>query len=270
MNMADAIVPSEQSPFDTIRRFDEDGDECWYGRELMSLLGYAKWQRFQDAIDRAELSCQNSNLNPDKHFEFLPEAVKTPGGGRPGDNYKLSRHACHLIAMNGDPRKDEIALAQHYFSGKVREAEVAIPALSEELQKLQLVNENLKMQLALVERTDSMAIMHGVPTTLLLLGKGDHVEEVEKPTIEVIDSTHNVKFSGQTLKQIAEYLNKKYGTKFKSGADVKRFLERSKLGHLIAQTPRTVMGEYVPDEHLDFAYQALTTGDRQRLIGELT
>jgi hypothetical protein len=121
--MSDLSLPqNSDSPFDLIRRFDADGNECWYARELMAFLGYVKWQRFESAIDRAKLSCSNSELNTDAHFHHLPGAVS--GDGRFGDNYKLSRHACHLIAMTGDPRKTEIANAQKYFSGRVREAEV--------------------------------------------------------------------------------------------------------------------------------------------------
>jgi hypothetical protein len=118
-----SLPQNPDSPFDSIRRFDAEGNECWYARELMAFLGYAKWQRFESAIDRAKLSCLNSELNADMHFAHLPGAVS--GDGRFGGNYKLSRHACHLIAMTGDPRKTEIATAQKYFSGKVREAEIA-------------------------------------------------------------------------------------------------------------------------------------------------
>jgi hypothetical protein len=88
----------------------------------MSLLGYMKWQRFSDALDRAIAACKNAQNSVSEHF--LPEAVKiNKGAGRPQQDYRLSRYACYLVAMNGDSRKVEIAQAQTYFAIKTREAE---------------------------------------------------------------------------------------------------------------------------------------------------
>jgi hypothetical protein len=39
-------------------------------------------------------------------------------------DYNLSRFACYLIAMNGDPRKAEIAAAQAYFVVSTRAFEI--------------------------------------------------------------------------------------------------------------------------------------------------
>jgi len=105
--------------FDSIKRFDNLGNEYWSARELMPLLGYSKWQRFEDAIARARLSLA-INGSIEDHFSESHESIKRPqGGGCSKKDCKLSRHACYLVAMNGDPRKPEIAAAQAYFAMKL-------------------------------------------------------------------------------------------------------------------------------------------------------
>lgn len=106
------------SPFNTIRHLDENGNEHWLARELMALLGYKKWERFVDAIDRAKIGCQNTGVSVQNHFTDAGLYTRDV----PSD-YRLSRYACYLVAMNGDPRKPEIAAAQSYFAVKTHEAE---------------------------------------------------------------------------------------------------------------------------------------------------
>ncbi len=45
--MSDDFV---SSPFDAIRQYDKHGHEYWSARDLQGLLGYAKWQKFEDTI----------------------------------------------------------------------------------------------------------------------------------------------------------------------------------------------------------------------------
>lgn len=122
--MSDLTLMGE-SPFDTIRRTDEHG-EYWSARDLMPLLGYEKWYRFAETVERARAAMANLGQDPDREASRLREAFGLTR--QPGDNFRLSRHACYLVAMNGDPRKPEIAAAQTYFAVKTREAETRQPA----------------------------------------------------------------------------------------------------------------------------------------------
>lgn len=110
------------SPFDAIRRTDERG-EYWSARDLMPLLGYDTWHRFLDVIERATVAAFNAGEDADQGFSRLRENLST----KPRIDYRLTRYACYLVAMNGDPRKDEIARAQSYFAIRTREAEAAEP-----------------------------------------------------------------------------------------------------------------------------------------------
>lgn len=114
------------SPFDAIRHLTDEGREYWSARALMPLLGYEKWERFAEAIGRAKLSARNAGYDVVQNF---PASGKVSGSRGPAQaDYHLSRYACYLVALNGDPRKPEIAAAQTYFVIKTREAETATPA----------------------------------------------------------------------------------------------------------------------------------------------
>lgn len=100
---------------------DEDPMEFWSARDLMPMLGYVKWQKFIEAIERAKEASKLSGQQAESHF--LPAPVKS-SGGRPKEDLFLTRYACYLIAQNGDSRKPQIALAQTYFATQTRKQEL--------------------------------------------------------------------------------------------------------------------------------------------------
>jgi DNA-damage-inducible protein D len=120
------IIASHTSPFDKIRRIDEQGNEYWSARELAPLLGYSKsWQNFEAAINKAKVACQETGNNVTECFNDAIKTSKMPRGGvKNVKDYHLNRLACYLIAQNGDPRKKQIAAAQLYFAVQTRRQEL--------------------------------------------------------------------------------------------------------------------------------------------------
>ena len=104
---------------------DYNGVECWSARELQELLGYSKWDKFLNVIEKAKVACLNANENVDNHFPQVEKLVGIgSGANRPISNYLLTRYACYLIAQNGDSSKPEISFAQNYFAVQTRRAEL--------------------------------------------------------------------------------------------------------------------------------------------------
>lgn len=153
MNQNINPVGGEASPFDEIRRVTPEGREYWSARELMPLLGYDKWERFAEAIERAKIAAHNAGYQVTDHFPGAGKMIEAGKGARRSvADFHLSRFACYLIALNGDPRKPEIAAAQTYFVIRTREAETRPAFNGADLTRMELI------QLAMNAETERLAL----------------------------------------------------------------------------------------------------------------
>lgn len=127
--MQNIVISAPHKNFEEIKKIDKNGVEFWEARELMKILGYVEWRKFEGVIEKAKESCKKSNQTIQYHFVDAGKMIKIATGSaketfRKINDYYLTRYACYLIAQNGDPRKKEIAVAQTYFAIQTRKQEI--------------------------------------------------------------------------------------------------------------------------------------------------
>ncbi len=151
----------DENVFDNIKHVNEYGQEFWYARELQPVLEYSQWRYLKEAIERAKTACNNSGQNVADHFAEVRKMVDIGSNAkRSVEDYELSRYACYLIVMNGDPRKEIIALGQTYFAVKTRQQELIedYERLSEEQKRIAIRNEMKRHNSALADAAHDAGI----------------------------------------------------------------------------------------------------------------
>lgn len=114
---------AENEPLQHVFHFDEgqdnfechavsNGTVCWYASDLMQMLGYQSLASFRNAINKAIAACTALGINVAENFIQVDRSAS----GGPSNDYKLTRFACYLAAMNADAKKPNVAAAQAYFA----------------------------------------------------------------------------------------------------------------------------------------------------------
>lgn len=118
------ILEYQENIFESIKHYDEYGNEYWEARELQQILGYKEWRYFSAVIEKAQISCSKSNNDINSHFGVNTKIVIAGATTKSVIDYKLSRYACYLIVQNANPKLKAIALGQTYFAIQTRKMEL--------------------------------------------------------------------------------------------------------------------------------------------------
>ena len=159
------IAKYSDETFENIKHINEYGQEFWFARELQEVLQYSDWRNFQNAVFKAMEACQNRGNKISDNFGDVTKMIKLgKNAHRQIQDYALSRYACYLIVMNGDPQKEIVAVGQTYFAVKTRQQELIdeYDRLSEEQRRLAIRREMKEHNKSLAEA----AQMAGVETNL--------------------------------------------------------------------------------------------------------
>lgn len=147
-----------QSPFESIKQIDDNGNEYWYARDLQEILEYSEWRNFSKIIEKAKTACEASGNAVFSEFVDVNKLVDVGASlQRTIQDIVLSRYACYLIAMNGDPRKEVIALAQTYFAVKTHEQE-QLELQKEDSLRLQIRQDIKEHNISLAEAANQAGI----------------------------------------------------------------------------------------------------------------
>ena len=109
------------SPFDAIQHASDEGSgEYWSARELYKLLGYSRWEKFQQSLEEAKVACEQSGQPISDHFHLQVKMIKAgKSAKRAIEDYHLTRFACYLAVVS----TKEQANTSHFQVGReVREA----------------------------------------------------------------------------------------------------------------------------------------------------
>ena len=149
---------SYTSPFDSIKQLDDEGNEYWYARDLQGVLEYSEWRNFFKVVEKAKIACESSSNLVSMHFVDVNKMVEIGSNTlREVQDLKLTRYACYLIAMNGNPRKEVIALAQTYFAVKTHEQE-QLELQKEDSLRLQIRQDIKEHNISLAEAANQAGI----------------------------------------------------------------------------------------------------------------
>ncbi|KLI13787.1 hypothetical protein [Brachyspira hyodysenteriae] len=104
--MSNIITTDYEKIFEN--KSNSNGFLFWYARDLMITLGYKDYNTFKKPINKAISICASLNIDFSDNFV----AIKRMIDGKEVEDFKLSRFACYLIAIERDIKKVKSELKQ--------------------------------------------------------------------------------------------------------------------------------------------------------------
>jgi len=108
------MMSEQTNMFEELAR--QNGSTLWSAREFMLVLGYDSWDDFQKLVRKTMgIYLQSEWVEAEKEFRYF----EVEEGDYTLEDYKLSRFACYVLAMNGETSHPEVIQAQSFFAKTV-------------------------------------------------------------------------------------------------------------------------------------------------------
>jgi DNA-damage-inducible protein D len=144
--------------------FHSNGNIFWYASDFVLRLGYKKYTPTMPPINKAMSVCISmpTIITADHFREYVREI-----NGKNQKDFKLSRFACYLVAMNSDVKKEPVARAQTYFAAFAASIQEYVRTVND-IERIPLRKEISKWENTL----NSTAKMAGVESYAYFTNKG--------------------------------------------------------------------------------------------------
>ena len=255
------------------KRIHQNGNLFWIGREIMEILDYKDWRDFTALVERAKEACEKSGNFSGDHFVPYPEKVSVGSGAyRERENFKLSKYACYLVAMNGNSSKPQIATAQTYFAVQThkQESEEALSDLQRRLLvRDRLRNANKRLSGAVTSagvRSNMFGVFHDAGFRTLYGGQGQkQIKKIKKipEEEELLDCMGRTEL---TYNEFRVVLTEDKLSKDKVRDERRAIDTHGNVGRAVRETIKSVGGTMPEKLTPEPSLKKLTTGKRKKPI----